>query len=255
MLRVGLVLAHFLAAGAVCPPEGFDTQGALEGGFNVNWYANGTWFIQQQMPIIYRTSVHRGTQRSPAECVAVGRAGPRRCGFGSGSCASSEELYILCLRDVFAAAEAELAGLRHFCNASMHAARATEGWNLPSMRSDRCITMLRILLARSLRDQRTSAPRSSTGPPGRWVSPPETKRLSSTRRDVEAIVVPTGRSGALLSAELVRRPVLDRRLQRSGGLGARQWRATYAAWCEWNVPHGQRGQRERPVDLHPAAAP
>jgi hypothetical protein len=75
MLRVGLVLAHFLAAGAVCPPEGFDTQGALEGGFNVNWYANGTWFIQQQMPIIYRTSVHRGTQRSPAECVAVGMLG------------------------------------------------------------------------------------------------------------------------------------------------------------------------------------
>jgi hypothetical protein len=40
-------------AGAVCPPEGFETQGALSGGFDIQWYANGTWYIQQQMPIIY----------------------------------------------------------------------------------------------------------------------------------------------------------------------------------------------------------
>eukprot|EP00040_Diaphanoeca_grandis_P039159 m.258290 g.258290 ORF g.258290 m.258290 type:complete len:213 (+) comp36392_c0_seq1:101-739(+) len=36
-----------------CPPPGFDTAGALRGGFDVNWYANGTWYIQQQMPISY----------------------------------------------------------------------------------------------------------------------------------------------------------------------------------------------------------
>jgi len=36
-----------------CPPAGFDTQGDLAGGFDINWYANGTWYVQQQMPISY----------------------------------------------------------------------------------------------------------------------------------------------------------------------------------------------------------
>jgi len=36
-----------------CPPPGFDTQGALEGGFDLKWYTSGKWYIQQQMVISY----------------------------------------------------------------------------------------------------------------------------------------------------------------------------------------------------------
>mmetsp|Transcript_92414 Transcript_92414/g.249301 ORF Transcript_92414/g.249301 Transcript_92414/m.249301 type:complete len:386 (-) Transcript_92414:54-1211(-) len=38
---------------AVCPPSGFDTQGALEGGFDLQWYVRGKWHIQQQMVLTY----------------------------------------------------------------------------------------------------------------------------------------------------------------------------------------------------------
>eukprot|EP00729_Bicosta_minor_P025410 gene25410-20109_t len=50
-----MLLALTLITGAlgVCPPPGFDTQGALDGGFDIKWYASGTWYIQQQMPIVY----------------------------------------------------------------------------------------------------------------------------------------------------------------------------------------------------------
>lgn len=40
-------------AAAACPPSGFDTQGALEGGFDVEWYLSGKWHIQQQMALSY----------------------------------------------------------------------------------------------------------------------------------------------------------------------------------------------------------
>lgn len=38
-----MLLALTLITGAlgVCPPPGFDTQGALDGGFDIKWYANG----------------------------------------------------------------------------------------------------------------------------------------------------------------------------------------------------------------------
>lgn len=40
-----------------CPPKGFDTQGALEGGtFNLTWYTEARWHIQMQMPTSYLPS-------------------------------------------------------------------------------------------------------------------------------------------------------------------------------------------------------
>jgi len=36
-----------------CPPPGFDTQGALEGGFDLKWYTSSKWFTQQQMVTTY----------------------------------------------------------------------------------------------------------------------------------------------------------------------------------------------------------
>jgi len=51
-----VVAAAFVVASVsavTCPPPGFNTEGAINGGFDVNWYANGTWFVQQQMPISY----------------------------------------------------------------------------------------------------------------------------------------------------------------------------------------------------------
>jgi lipocalin len=36
-----------------CPPTGFNTQGALEGGFDLKWYASAKWYTQAQMVISY----------------------------------------------------------------------------------------------------------------------------------------------------------------------------------------------------------
>jgi len=38
---------------AVCPPVGFETQGALEGGFDLKWYTSAKWYTQQQMVLSY----------------------------------------------------------------------------------------------------------------------------------------------------------------------------------------------------------
>lgn len=47
------IAAVTVTAAAFCPPTGFDTQGALLGGFDLDWYANGTWHVQQQMVVEY----------------------------------------------------------------------------------------------------------------------------------------------------------------------------------------------------------
>jgi lipocalin len=36
-----------------CPPPGFDTQGVLEGGFDLKWYTSAKWYAQAQMVISY----------------------------------------------------------------------------------------------------------------------------------------------------------------------------------------------------------
>lgn len=46
-----MLIAHAFAA--QCPPSGFDTQGALEGGFDLKWYTEAKWYVQQQMVITY----------------------------------------------------------------------------------------------------------------------------------------------------------------------------------------------------------
>eukprot|EP00035_Acanthoeca_spectabilis_P035834 m.36456 g.36456 ORF g.36456 m.36456 type:complete len:218 (-) comp7574_c0_seq2:66-719(-) len=56
VLAAACVAVGLAAPLATCPPAGFDTQGALEGGFDIDWYANGTWYIQQQMTISYLPS-------------------------------------------------------------------------------------------------------------------------------------------------------------------------------------------------------
>lgn len=62
MLAVCVFLATLFTGGASsahsieCPPKGFDTQGALEGGFNLTWYTDARWYIQRQMPITYLPS-------------------------------------------------------------------------------------------------------------------------------------------------------------------------------------------------------
>lgn len=49
-----LSLIATLALSSACPPPGFDTQAAKTGiPFDTKWYANGTWYIQQQMAIVY----------------------------------------------------------------------------------------------------------------------------------------------------------------------------------------------------------
>jgi len=36
-----------------CPPPGFDTQGALQGGFSLKWYTSAKWYTQAQMVLGY----------------------------------------------------------------------------------------------------------------------------------------------------------------------------------------------------------
>lgn len=36
-----------------CPPPGFDTQGALDGGFSLKWYTSAKWYAQAQMVLKY----------------------------------------------------------------------------------------------------------------------------------------------------------------------------------------------------------
>jgi lipocalin len=36
-----------------CPPRGFNTQGALQGGFSLDWYISDIWYVQQQMVVQY----------------------------------------------------------------------------------------------------------------------------------------------------------------------------------------------------------
>lgn len=48
---VALLVANAVAT--QCPPREFDTQGALEGGFDLKWYTSAKWYAQQQMVISY----------------------------------------------------------------------------------------------------------------------------------------------------------------------------------------------------------
>jgi len=41
------------ASATQCPPQGFDTQGALEGGFSLRWYISAKWYAQAQMVLDY----------------------------------------------------------------------------------------------------------------------------------------------------------------------------------------------------------
>jgi lipocalin len=36
-----------------CPPPGFNTQGALEGGFSLKWYTSAKWYAQAQEALAY----------------------------------------------------------------------------------------------------------------------------------------------------------------------------------------------------------
>lgn len=54
--RLALCTSAFLASCAFavqCPPPGFETQGALGGGFDLKWYTSAKWYAQQQMVISY----------------------------------------------------------------------------------------------------------------------------------------------------------------------------------------------------------
>jgi len=41
------------AFGTQCPPQDFNTQGALSGGFDLKWYTSAKWYAQAQMAISY----------------------------------------------------------------------------------------------------------------------------------------------------------------------------------------------------------
>merc|ERR1719356_105035 len=54
MRGVQVLAALFACAFATqCPPPDFNTQGALEGGFDFKWYTSAKWYAQAQMVISY----------------------------------------------------------------------------------------------------------------------------------------------------------------------------------------------------------
>mmetsp|Transcript_44559 Transcript_44559/g.80078 ORF Transcript_44559/g.80078 Transcript_44559/m.80078 type:complete len:216 (-) Transcript_44559:84-731(-) len=42
-----------MSLAAECPPSGFDTQAAADGSFDIKWYTNAKWYVQEQMVISY----------------------------------------------------------------------------------------------------------------------------------------------------------------------------------------------------------